>query len=298
MCSDGVNEVMESRHIANVILDKSYSDEEKLQVIINSTVEARDNHTAFLIHVLDVKGAIVRRVPDAAPAAAFIPQPAVPHEEVVTPVETPKKKMTGLYIGISVAAALLCGVGGFLLAPGVGESGDAPRKVRREERIQRAIDEEEDVFEAEQNVAPRRNSRPVEGKETRGNEQQQAAPSLPSANQAGAIGNVVNVIDEYAGQEPILDGEDPKKTEENVTNALSGALNGVLQTGRNVNDAEAGKRNSDVRNQQMVTEAAAVASDAAEKNESQTSGATTVENDANTTSTENSTEEAPPANVK
>ena len=298
MCSDGVNEVMESRHIANVILDKSYSDEEKLQVIINSTVEARDNHTAFLIHVLDVKGAIVRRVPDAAPAAAFIPQPAAPREEVVTPVETPKKKMTGLYIGISVAAALLCGVGGFLLAPGVGESGDAPRKVRREERIQRAIDEEEDVFEAEQNVAPRRNSRPVDGKETRGNEQQQAAPSLPSANQAGAIGNVVNVIDEYAGQEPILDGEDPKKTEENVTNALSGALNGVLQTGRNVNDAEAGKRNSDVRNQQMVTEAAAVASDAAEKNESQTSGATTVENDANSTSTSNSIEEAPPANVK
>lgn len=298
MCSDGVNEVMESRHIANVILDKSYSDEEKLQVIINSTVEARDNHTAFLIHVLDVKGAIVRRVPDAAPAAAFIPQPAVPHEEVVTPVEMPKKKMTGLYIGISVAAALLCGVGGFLLAPGVEESGDAPRKERREERIQRAIDEEEDVFEAEQNVAPRRNSRPVDGKETRGNEQQQAAPSLPSANQAGAIGNVVNVIDEYAGQEPILDGEDPKKTEENVTNALSGALNGVLQTGRNVNDAEAGKRNSDVRNQQMVTEAAAVASDAAEKNESQTSGATTVENDANSTSTSNSIEEAPPANTK
>ena len=303
MCSDGVNEVMESRHIANVILDNSFSDEEKLQVIINSTVEARDNHTAFLIHVLDVKGAIVKRVAEPAPVASFAVPPTASREEVVMPVETPKKKMTGLYIGVSVAAALLCGVGGFLLAPGAEDSDVAPRKERYEARPQRDIEEQED--REEPNTAPRRASRPVEseGKESRGNEHPQVAPSSSTANQVGASGIVVNVINEYVAQEEVVTAEDPKKTEGNTTNALSGVINDARQ-GRSGNDAAAGKRNADVRIQQRGEEEEAVASDAAGKNESQTSSEITEvnedneETEENGTSTSNATEETPPANSK
>ncbi len=127
MCSDGVNEVMESKHIENVILDKTYSDEEKLQIIINSTVEARDNHTAFLIHVLDVSGAVPVtpvQYSNAEPVhkqAAFTP--AAPLQQ-----ESPKKSMSGFYIGVAVAAVLLSGVIGYFLAGGGDDDSKSPRK--------------------------------------------------------------------------------------------------------------------------------------------------------------------------
>lgn len=80
MCSDGVNEVMESRHLANVILDDSFTDDEKIAIIRDNTTEARDNHTAYLIHVLDVKGApLVRR---EAPVAEPMPASEKPKSKV------------------------------------------------------------------------------------------------------------------------------------------------------------------------------------------------------------------------
>lgn len=127
MCSDGVNEVMESKHIENVILDKTYSDEEKLQIIINSTVEARDNHTAFLIHVLDVSGAAPVKpvqygnVESEHRQPAFTP--AAPLQQ-----EPPKKSMSGLYIGLLVAAMLLSGVLGYFLAQDDDDDSKSPRK--------------------------------------------------------------------------------------------------------------------------------------------------------------------------
>lgn len=51
MCSDGVNETMESAHIANVLLDEKYTDAEKMRIIKEVTESSRDNHTAFLIRV-------------------------------------------------------------------------------------------------------------------------------------------------------------------------------------------------------------------------------------------------------
>lgn len=140
MCSDGVNEVMESKHIENVILDKTYSDEEKLQIIINSTVEARDNHTAFLIHVLDVSGAVpvtpvqYSNVEPVRQQASFTP--AAPLQQ-----EPPKKSMSGFYIGVAVAAVLLSGVIGYFLAGGGDDDSKSPRK----ENVSAARDLVEDV---------------------------------------------------------------------------------------------------------------------------------------------------------
>ena len=97
MCSDGVNEVMESRHLANVILDPSYTDEEKVNIIKGNTVEAKDNHTAYLIHVLDVIGAPpVEPVVTVAPGSKF---------DIQEPAGAPGKKLN--IRNISIVAGLL-----------------------------------------------------------------------------------------------------------------------------------------------------------------------------------------------
>lgn len=123
MCSDGVNEVMESKHLENVILDNAYSDEEKLKIIINSTADARDNHTAFLIHVLDVNGAIpVKPILNNSVGNNFNQSPAVQTNAVSA--NSSKRPMIGLYIALVVAAVLLFGALYYFLAG----SGDSERE--------------------------------------------------------------------------------------------------------------------------------------------------------------------------
>ena len=60
MCSDGVNETMESKHIANVLLDEKLSDTDKMRIIKEVTQASRDNHTAFLIRIEGVEGEIAK----------------------------------------------------------------------------------------------------------------------------------------------------------------------------------------------------------------------------------------------
>lgn len=123
MCSDGVNEVMESKHIENVILDNAYSDEEKLKIIINSTADARDNHTAFLIHVLDVNGTIpVKPMPNKSVENYRSQSPVIQADTVS--VTSSKRSMIGLYIALAVAAVLLFGALYYFLAG----SGDSERE--------------------------------------------------------------------------------------------------------------------------------------------------------------------------
>lgn len=54
MCSDGMLEEMEDKNLLNVLCAKRDSDEEKVQILMGATAENRDNHSAYLIHVLDV----------------------------------------------------------------------------------------------------------------------------------------------------------------------------------------------------------------------------------------------------
>ena len=60
MCSDGVNETMESKYIANVLLDEKLSDTDKMRIIKEVTQASRDNHTAFLIRIEGVEGEIAK----------------------------------------------------------------------------------------------------------------------------------------------------------------------------------------------------------------------------------------------
>ena len=53
MCSDGMLEQMEDEELAS-LLSKGWSDEKKRQQLIASTIDNKDNHSAYLIHVESV----------------------------------------------------------------------------------------------------------------------------------------------------------------------------------------------------------------------------------------------------
>lgn len=54
MCSDGMLEEMDDAVLGGILTDPSMTDDEKRELLIRRTQSNRDNHTAFIIHVLDV----------------------------------------------------------------------------------------------------------------------------------------------------------------------------------------------------------------------------------------------------
>lgn len=54
LCSDGLLEQMENHNIVNILSDNETSDEEKIEIMKQVSTDSRDNHSAHLIHVLDV----------------------------------------------------------------------------------------------------------------------------------------------------------------------------------------------------------------------------------------------------
>lgn len=75
LCSDGMLEEMEDANIRFNFSDMNGDDENKVQVLTNATIDNRDNHTALIIHILDVEGE-AEGVPAAAPPTATVAQPA------------------------------------------------------------------------------------------------------------------------------------------------------------------------------------------------------------------------------
>lgn len=102
LCSDGMLEEMEDANIRFNFSDMNGDDENKVQVLTNATIDNRDNHTALIIHILDVEGeAEGAPAPTVAPAqsAAASPtftadaiddeQPVVPNNPANTACPTP-----------------------------------------------------------------------------------------------------------------------------------------------------------------------------------------------------------------
>lgn len=73
LCSDGMLEEMEDANIRFNFSDMNGDDENKVQVLTNATIDNRDNHTALIIHILDVEGEA-----EGVPAAAPTPTAAQP----------------------------------------------------------------------------------------------------------------------------------------------------------------------------------------------------------------------------
>ena len=55
MCSDGMLEQMDDDELCSILTDSKLSDEQKKELLIKKTSGNKDNHTAFLIHILEVK---------------------------------------------------------------------------------------------------------------------------------------------------------------------------------------------------------------------------------------------------
>lgn len=53
MCSDGMLEETEDENLLNILSETKNSDEEKLDILIKVSENNKDNHSAYLIHVLD-----------------------------------------------------------------------------------------------------------------------------------------------------------------------------------------------------------------------------------------------------
>jgi len=54
LCSDGLLEQMENHNIVNILSDNGSSDEEKIEIMKQVSTDSRDNHSAHLIHVLEI----------------------------------------------------------------------------------------------------------------------------------------------------------------------------------------------------------------------------------------------------
>lgn len=54
MCSDGMLEQMEDQELVAILSDDSTTDEQKKKILLEKTAENKDNHSAILIHVLEV----------------------------------------------------------------------------------------------------------------------------------------------------------------------------------------------------------------------------------------------------
>ena len=55
LCSDGLLEQMENHNIVNILSDNKTSDEEKIEIMKQVSSDSRDNHSAYLIHILEVE---------------------------------------------------------------------------------------------------------------------------------------------------------------------------------------------------------------------------------------------------
>ena len=86
MCSDGMLEEATDENILNIITMPDKTDEEKLEMLRKVTEENKDNHTAHLIHINKVEGAV------ATSPAAVAEQG--PKGTLITPDEEPKEAQT------------------------------------------------------------------------------------------------------------------------------------------------------------------------------------------------------------
>lgn len=54
MCSDGMIEEMDDDNLLFIITNDGFSDEEKLNMLLRNSIDNKDNHTAWLVHIDDV----------------------------------------------------------------------------------------------------------------------------------------------------------------------------------------------------------------------------------------------------
>ena len=76
LCSDGMIEQMEDENLCFILSKSVPTDEEKVRILIQSTEQNKDNHTAILVHVLEVIDATVTNsIPNEETKMVPLPPP-------------------------------------------------------------------------------------------------------------------------------------------------------------------------------------------------------------------------------
>lgn len=75
MCSDGMLEEMEEEHIRFNFSAQTGSDENKIRILVEATSQNQDNHSAIVVHILDVEGGVSDEADWHAPREGNTPKP-------------------------------------------------------------------------------------------------------------------------------------------------------------------------------------------------------------------------------
>lgn len=128
MCTDGMLEVMDDMELADILSYDEHTDEEKVEILIDSTKENRDNHSAYIVHVLDVmesdNGAEVRPVYRTRYGNAAGIQERQDAGRVQDAAEVPAKKWSVGWVIAAAVGLIMLGVASFLITSSVIDKED------------------------------------------------------------------------------------------------------------------------------------------------------------------------------
>lgn len=111
MCSDGMLEEMEEEHIRFNFSAQTGSDENKIRILIEATSQNRDNHSAIVVHILDVEGGVSDETDWHAQREGNTPKPimAEVHDDGEDSEQVSGKKPFGWWIFFVILLLLIGG---------------------------------------------------------------------------------------------------------------------------------------------------------------------------------------------
>lgn len=121
MCSDGILENMEDSNIQYIFSDRGGDANKKVNMIVDATEDNKDNHSAILIQIEDVVGAVktkpiklVEPIPDETPQPPQLPLsvPKSPRTQkpIIKPKSAPWNRRISLVWVLVIILGLLCAV--------------------------------------------------------------------------------------------------------------------------------------------------------------------------------------------
>lgn len=128
MCSDGILENMEDSNIQYIFSDRGGDANKKVNMIVEATEDNKDNHSAILIQIEDVVGAVktkpiklVEPIPDETPQQPnqlplSVPKSPCTQKPIIKPKFAPWYRRISLVWVLVIILGLLCAVYVFKLA--------------------------------------------------------------------------------------------------------------------------------------------------------------------------------------
>ncbi len=119
LCSDGMLENMEDEQLCYFFSEEAGADQQKVESLLKATQENRDNHSAILVHILDVTDPIAVAPPPVAKTTPLMGEvhdaeqeeeetTEAPSSQIIIPIDKPKrKKRKHFIVTVSLVLVLL-----------------------------------------------------------------------------------------------------------------------------------------------------------------------------------------------